>query len=133
MGILVMATLHTNGAAPTIDRIVNAFPADKQSHVRTMLSTSLRGVVSQQLISRKGSPGRVAALELLVNTPAAANLIRQGKIDQLETTMQSGAAAGMRTMDSAIEQLHEQGLISGRSAYEKSINKQKFEPLREQD
>ena len=133
MGILVMATLHTNGAAATVDRIVNAFPADKQSHVRTMLSTSLRGVVSQQLISRKGSPGRVAALEVLINTPAAANLIRQGKIDQLETTMQSGAAAGMRTMDSAIEQLFDQGLISGRSAYEKAINKGKFEPLREQD
>src|SRR4029079_12278281 len=133
MGILVMATLHTNGAAATVDRIVNAFPADKQSHVRTMLSTSLRGVVSQQLISRKGSPGRVAALELLVNTPAAANLIRQGKIDQLESTMQSSAAAGMRTMDSAIEQLYDQGLISGRSAFEKAINKTKFEPLREQD
>jgi twitching motility protein PilT len=133
MGILVMATLHTNGAAATVDRIVNAFPADKQSHVRTMLSTSLRGVVSQQLISRKGEPGRVAALEVLVNTPAAANLIRQGKIDQLESTMQAGAAAGMRTMDSAIEQLLEQGLISGRSAYEKAINKARFEPLREQD
>ena len=133
MGILVMATLHTNGAAATVDRIVNAFPADKQSHVRTMLSTSLRGVVSQQLISRKGEPGRVAALEVLVNTPAAANLIRQGKIDQLESTMQAGAAAGMRTMDSAIEQLLDQGLISGRSAYEKAINKARFEPLREQD
>ena len=133
MGILVMATLHTNGSAATVDRIVNAFPADKQSHVRTMLSTSLRGVVSQQLISRKGSPGRVAALELLVNTSAAANLIRQGKIDQLESTMQAGAAAGMRTMDSAIEQLFDQGLISGRSAYEKAINKAKFEPLRERD
>ncbi len=133
MGILVMATLHTNGAAATVDRIVNAFPADKQNHVRTMLSTSLRGVVSQQLITRKGSPGRVAALEVLINTPAAANLIRQGKIDQLESTMQSGAAAGMRTMDSALDQLLEQGLISGRSAYEKSINKAKFEPIREQD
>ncbi len=133
MGILVMATLHTNGAAATVDRIVNAFPADKQNHVRTMLSTSLRGVVSQQLISRKGVPGRVAALELLVNTPAAANLIRQGKIDQIESTMQAGAAAGMRTMDSAIEQLFDQGLISGRSAFEKALNKTKFEPLREQD
>ncbi|MEX0734515.1 MAG: PilT/PilU family type 4a pilus ATPase [Steroidobacteraceae bacterium] len=133
MGILVMATLHTNGSAATVDRIVNAFPADKQSHVRTMMSTSLRGVVSQQLITRKGSPGRVAALEVLINTPAAANLIRQGKIDQLESAMQSGAAAGMRTMDSAIDQLLDQGLISGRSAYEKSMNKAKFEPLREQD
>jgi twitching motility protein PilT len=133
MGILVMATLHTNGAAATVDRIVNAFPADKQSHVRTMMSTSLRGVISQQLISRKGTAGRVAALEVLINTPAAANLIRQGKIDQLESVMQSGASAGMRTMDSAIEQLLDQGLISGRSAYEKSMNKTKFEPLREQD
>jgi len=133
MGILVMATLHTNGAAPTIDRLVNAFPADKQNHVRTMLSTSLRGVVSQQLITRKGAPGRVAALELLINTPAAANLIRQGKIDQLESTMQASSAAGMRTMDSAIEQLLEQGVISGRSAYEKAISKQKFEHLREQN
>src|SRR5262245_8043868 len=131
MGILVMATLHTNGAAPTIDRMVNAFPADKQNHVRTMLSTSLRGVVPPQLITRKGAPGRVAALELLINTPAAANLIRQGKIDQLESTMQASAAAGMRTMDSAIEQLLEQGVISGRSAYEKAITKQKFEHLRE--
>src|SRR5881398_2873544 len=84
MGILVMATLHTNGAAPTVDRLVNAFPADKQPHVRTMLSTSLRGVVSQQLIQRVDKAGRVAALEILVNTPAVANLIRQGKMDQLE-------------------------------------------------
>jgi twitching motility protein PilT len=89
--------------------------------------------VSQQLITRKGTPGRVAALEVLINTAATANLIRQGKIDQLETIMQSGAAIGMRTMDSAIEQLMDQALISGRSAYEKSINKAKFEPLREQD
>jgi len=133
MGILVMATLHTNGAAPTVDRIVNAFPADKQNHVRTMLSTSLRGVVSQQLISRKGTPGRVAALEVMINTPAASNLIRQGKIDQLETVMQAGSAAGMRTMDSAIEQLLDQGLISGRSAYEQANVKTKFEPLREMD
>ncbi len=133
MGILVMATLHTNGSAATVDRIVNAFPADKQSHVRTMLSTSLRGVVSQQLISRKGTPGRVAALEVLINTPAASNLIRQGKIDQLETVMQAGANAGMRTMDSAIEQLLDQGQISGRSAYEKSMNKTKLEPLKDMD
>src|SRR5271167_3761677 len=101
MGILVMGTLHTNGAAQTVDRIVNAFPSDKQSHVRTMLSTSLRGVISQQLLPRAGQAGRVAALEILVNTPAASNLIRQGKLDQLENVMQAGGAAGMRTMDTA--------------------------------
>jgi twitching motility protein PilT len=98
-----------------------------------MLSTSLRGVVSQQLIPRKGKPGRVAALEVLINTPAASNLIRQGKIDQLETVMQASANAGMRTMDSAIELLLDQGLISGRSAYEKAINKTKFEPQKDMD
>jgi twitching motility protein PilT len=89
--------------------------------------------VSQQLIPRKGPPGRIAALEVLINTPAVANLIRMGKIDQLETAMQSGATLGMRTMDAAIQQLLDQGAISGRSAYEKSINKAKFEELREVD
>ncbi|HEV7136807.1 MAG TPA: PilT/PilU family type 4a pilus ATPase, partial [Steroidobacteraceae bacterium] len=101
MGILVMGTLHTNGAAQTVDRMVNVFPSDKQSHVRTMLSTSLRGVVSQQLLQRADKQGRVAALEILINTPAAANLIRQGKLDQLENTMQAGGQFGMRTMDTA--------------------------------
>jgi len=130
MGILVMGTLHTNGAAATVDRIVNAFPADKQSHVRTMLSTSLRGVISQQLIPRAGQGGRVAALEILVNTPAVSNLIRQGKIDQLENTMQSGASFGMRTMDMAIQALLDSRAISGRDAFRKAINKQRFEAHR---
>ena len=130
MGILVMGTLHTNGAAATVDRIVNAFPADKQSHVRTMLSTSLRGVISQQLVPRAGQPGRVAALEILINTPAVANLIRQGKIDQLENTMQSGASFGMRTMDMAIQQLLDARAISGRDAFRKAINKARFEAHR---
>jgi twitching motility protein PilT len=130
MGILVMGTLHTNGAAPTVDRIVNAFPADKQSHVRTMLSTSLRGVISQQLLPRAGQAGRVAALEIMVNTPAVSNLIRQGKIDQLENTMQSGATHGMRTMDMAIQQLLDGRVITGREAYRKAINKQRFESFK---
>ena len=131
MGILVMGTLHTNGAAPTVDRMVNAFPADKQSHVRAMLSTSLRGVISQQLIPRAGKPGRVAALEILVNTPAVANLIRQGKLDQLENTMQSGAQHGMRVMDSAIQELLDKGVITGKDAYKKAINKAKFEAVKD--
>jgi twitching motility protein PilT len=131
MGILVMATLHTNGAAPTVDRLVNAFPADKQPHVRTMLSTSLRGVVSQQLIQKADKQGRVAALEILVNTPAVANLIRQGKMDQLENAMQSGAANGMRLMDTAIQGLLDSRQISGKEAFKKAINKSKFEQFRE--
>ncbi len=131
MGILVMGTLHTNGAAATVDRIVNAFPADKQAHVRTMLSTSLRGVISQQLIPRADKRGRAAALEILINVPAVSNLIRQGKLDQLENTMQSGAQHGMRTMDSAIQELLDKSVITGRSAFEKAINKQRFEQFRE--
>jgi twitching motility protein PilT len=130
MGILVMGTLHTNGAAATIDRLVNAFPADKQPHVRTMLSTSLRGVVSQQLIPKSDKKGRVAAIEILINTPAIANLIRQGKMDQLENGMQSGGAAGMRLMDSAIQALLDDRQISGHEAFKKAINKSKFEQYR---
>jgi twitching motility protein PilT len=132
MGILVMGTLHTNGAAPTVDRMINVFPADKQSHVRTMLSTSLRGVISQQLLQKADKSGRVAALEILVNTPAVSNLIRQGKLDQLETTMQAGSAHGMRTMDNAIEALLNQRIITGKEAYKKGISKSKFEPVKDQ-
>jgi twitching motility protein PilT len=131
MGILVMGTLHTNGAAQTVDRVINVFPADKQSHVRTMLSTSLRGVVSQQLLQRADKSGRVAALEILVNTPAVANLIRQGKLDQIESTMQSGAQFGMRTMDSSIQALFDQKAVSGREAFKKAINKARFEPFKD--
>ncbi|HTY51508.1 MAG TPA: type IV pilus twitching motility protein PilT, partial [Steroidobacteraceae bacterium] len=131
-GILVMGTLHTNGAAQTVDRIINVFPADKQGQVRTMLSTSLRGVVSQQLLQRADKQGRVAALEILVNNPAVGNLIRQGKLDQLENSMQSGAAQGMRTMDGAIQALLDARAITGQEAYKKGINKAKFEPVKDQ-
>ncbi|MCA3130694.1 MAG: type IV pilus twitching motility protein PilT [Betaproteobacteria bacterium] len=133
MGILVMGTLHTNGAAQTVDRMIHVFPADKQSHVRTMLSTSLRGVVSQQLLQRADGSGRVAALEILVNTPATANLVRQGKLDQLENTMLGAAALGMRTMDSSIQSLLDHRLISGSEAFKKAINKSRFEAVRDQD
>jgi twitching motility protein PilT len=132
MGILVMGTLHTNGAGPTVDRIVNTFPADKQSHIRTMLSTSLRGVISQQLLPTKHKPGRIAALEILVNTSAVANLIRQGKLDQLETAMQSGGSVGMQTMDSALMGLVERRFVSGKEAYQQANNKSKFQSVRDQ-
>ena len=126
MGILVMGTLHTNGAAATVDRIVHAFPPEKQAHVRTMLSTSLRGVLSQQLCRLKTGGGRVAALEILINTPAVANLLRQGKLDQLETAMQSGAGVGMRTMDAALHELTDRRFITPREAYERAVNKERF-------
>ncbi len=133
MGILVMGTLHTNGAGPTVDRIINSFPSDKQSHIRTMLSTSLRGVVSQQLLPKKGKPGRVAALEILINTPAVANLIRQGKLDQLETAMQSGGNIGMQTMDAALLELVDKAWISGRDAYQQANNKAKFQKIKDEN
>ncbi len=131
MGILVMGTLHTNGAAQTVDRMINVFPSDKQSHVRTMLSTSLRGVISQQLLQRADKAGRVAALEILINNTAASNLIRQGKLDQLENTMQSGSQTGMRTMDSSIQALYDQQVVTGREAYKKAINKSRFEAVKD--
>jgi twitching motility protein PilT len=127
MGILVMGTLHTNGAAQTVDRIINSFPADKQSHIRTMISTSLRGVVSQQLLPKKHDEGRVAALEVLINTPAVSNLIRQGKLDQLETAMQSGRGVGMQTMDTALMELVQKNVVTGIEAYQQANDKSKFE------
>ncbi|MDA0705847.1 MAG: type IV pilus twitching motility protein PilT [Proteobacteria bacterium] len=132
MGILVMGTLHTNGAAQTVDRIINSFPADKQAQIRTMISTSLRGVVSQQLLPTKQQAGRVAALEVLINTSAVANLIRQGKLDQLETAMQSGGAMGMQTMDSALMVLVEGAIVSGREAYLQANHKAKFDRFKDE-
>ena len=131
MGILVMGTLHTNGAAQTVDRIINSFPADKQSHIRTMISTSLRGVISQQLLPTTHQPGRAAALEIMINTTAVANLIRQGKLDQIETAIQSGGAVGMKTMDNALMELVEKGWVSGQEAYQQANNKHKFEKVKD--
>ena len=130
MGILVMGTLHTNGAAQTVDRMVNTFPADKQSHIRTMLSTSLRGVVSQQLLPTKHKPGRIAALEILINTSAVSNLIRQGKLDQLETAMQAGGQIGMQTMDNALMDLVDRKWVSGKEAYQQANNKKMFQKVK---
>ena len=130
MGILVLGTLHTNGAGQTVDRIINTFPADKQGHIRTMLSTSLRGVISQQLLPTKHKPGRIAALEILINTSAVANLIRQGKLDQLETSMQAGGKVGMQTMDNALMDLVDRRWVSGKEAYHQANNKQMFQKIR---
>jgi twitching motility protein PilT len=130
MGILVMGTLHTNGAAATVDRIVNTFPSEKQNHVRTMLSTSLRGVISQQLVPKANDKGLAAALEIMVNTPAIANVIRQGKLDQLENSMTSGRKAGMITMDAALKEMLSRGVIDGEAAYNAALDKSAFEDTR---
>ncbi len=131
MGILVLATLHTNGAAASVDRIINAFPAGEEPYVRTMLSTSLVGVVSQQLVRKIDNKGRVPALEILINNAAISNLIREGKTDQIENVIQSGGMVGMQRMDTALMRLIDANLISPEEAYFKSRIKADFEPLLE--
>lgn len=127
MGILVLGTLHTNGAISTVDRVVNTFPVNKQAQVRAMLSTSLRAVISQQLVRLADGSGRRAAVEIMVNTPAVANIIREGKTEQLETAIQSGALVGMQSMDNALRKLIDADLITPQEAYDKAFRKADFE------
>lgn len=111
-GHLVFATLHTNDAAQTIDRIVDVFPTNQQEQIRLQLSTALRGVVSQQLIPRLDKKGRVLTSEVLVGTPAIANLIREAKTHQIYSMIETGARFGMRSMDSALKELYEKKFIT---------------------
>jgi len=111
-GHLVMATLHTSSAAETIDRIVDVFPPAQQEQIRVQLANTLEGVVSQQLIPRIDKPGRVAALEILVSTPAIRNLIREGKTFQIPTQLQTGVKYGMQTLDMSLCKLYQKKTIS---------------------
>jgi twitching motility protein PilT len=111
-GHLVFATLHTNSAIKTVDRVIDVFPEGQQSQIRVMLSESLRGVVAQTLLPRSDGRGRVPAVEVLVNTPAVANLIREGKTFQAHSAMQTGHAQGMLTFESSINELVRKGLVS---------------------
>jgi twitching motility protein PilT len=111
-GHLVFATLHTNSAIKTIDRVIDVFPEGQQTQIRVMLSESLRGVVAQALLPRPDHQGRVPVVEILVNVPAVANLIREGKTHQIASVMQTGRAHGMMTFDGAIHDLIQQNLIS---------------------
>ena len=132
MGILVMGTLHTNGAAPTVDRIVNVFPADKQSHVRTMLSTSLRGVVSQQLLQRADKQGRVAALEILVNNSAVSQPDPPGQARparEHHAVRRQPPACAPWTPPS--RHCSTSAMITGKEAYKKAINKARFEAFKD--
>ncbi len=131
MGILVMATLHTSGAASSVDRIINVFPPGEEAFVRTMLSTSLVGVISQQLLPTADRKGRVAALEIMINNAAVANLIREGKTEQLDNVIQSGGMQGMQRMDTALRRLLDAKLITGEDAYMKARNKAEFEQFRD--
>jgi twitching motility protein PilT len=132
-GLLVLATLHTSSAAATVDRMVSVFPAGEQTLIRSMLSTSLCGVVSQQLVRRVDGKGMVAAVEVLVNNAAVSNILREGKTDLLTSVIQSGALVGMQTLDSSLRRLMDAKLISGGEAYRKAANKAAFEQFREHD
>jgi twitching motility protein PilT len=125
-GVLVFGTVHTNSAAATIERIVNAFPTDEQPQVRGMLAESLVGVVAQQLLKTADGGGRVAAHEILLGSHAVASMIREGKTYQLGNTMQNGRAQGMQTMDSALEKLVRSGVVELEAALEKAEDKESF-------
>src|SRR5215813_8782560 len=111
-GHLVFGTLHTNSAIKTIDRIIDVFPEAQQTQIRVMLSESLRGVVAQALLPRPDRQGRVPAVEILVNVPAVANLIREGKTHQIASVMQTGRAHGMLTYEIAVQDLIQKRLIA---------------------
>jgi twitching motility protein PilT len=125
-GILIFATVHTNSAAATIDRYVNAFPADQQPQIRGLLADSLAGVVAQQLLRRADGKGRVAAHEILLGSLALAALVRERKTQQIASHIQSGAAEGMQAMDVALEKLVQQKIVDPRDAWEKALDKDAF-------
>jgi twitching motility protein PilT len=111
-GHLVFGTLHTSSAAKTVDRVIDVFPPEQQSQIRTMFSESIEAVITQTLLKKKDGKGRVAALEIMIGTPAIRNLIREGKIAQIPGMMQTGKQFGMQTMDAALVELYKKGVVS---------------------
>jgi twitching motility protein PilT len=124
-GHLVFGTLHTSSAAKTIDRIVDVFPAAEKDMIRAMLSESLKAVISQTLLRKKGG-GRVAAHEILIGTPAVRNLIRENKIAQMYSAIQTGQQYGMQTLDQNLKQLVQKGVVNRDEAARKAANKDQF-------
>jgi twitching motility protein PilT len=124
-GHLVFGTLHTSSAAKTIDRVIDVFPAAEKSMVRSMLSESLRAVVAQTLLKRIGG-GRIAAWEIMVGTPAIRNLVREDKVAQMYSAIQTGQAHGMQTLDQHLQELVKRGLISRADARTKAVNRDLF-------
>ena len=124
-GQLVFGTLHTSSAAKTIDRVVDVFPAAEKDMVRAMISESLRAVISQALLKKKGG-GRVAAHEIMIATPAIRNLIRENKIAQMYSAIQTGATFGMKTLDQDLERLVKEGIVDRNEARSKATNRDNF-------
>jgi twitching motility protein PilT len=127
-GHLVFATLHTSSAPKTVDRIIDVFPAAQQEQIRTMFSESFEAVITQTLLKKKAG-GRLAALEILIGTVAVRNLIREGKIHQIASCMQTGQKAGMQTLDMALVALANRGLISKHEAQLKTLTPDLFSRL----
>jgi twitching motility protein PilT len=128
-GMFVIGTLHTNNARKTVDRMVDAFPADRQPQARAMLANSLRGVVAQLLLKRADRPGRIAVNEILISNAAVASIIREGATHKLQDVIVSGKAQGMQFMDDAIWALLQQGIVSPHEAFMKAIDKGRFKPF----
>jgi twitching motility protein PilT len=128
-GHLVFGTLHPQGAAKTVDRIIGVFPASQQEQIRSTLAESLKAVIAQMLFKRIDVKGRCGALEILICTPACANLIRKNKTIQLPSVMQTGREYGMQSMDHAIEGLLQKCWIAPPEAYAKGNDKAKFAPF----
>ena len=125
-GHLVFGTLHTSSAAKTVDRIIDVFPGDEKEMVRAMLSESLRAVISQTLLKTKDGSGRVAAHEIMIGTPAIRNLIREAKIAQMYSAIQTGQNFGMQTLDQNLTELVKKGVVSSGEARSKAANKDSF-------
>lgn len=128
-GHLVLSTLHTIGAAKTVDRIIDVFPPHQQQQIRVQLAAVLQGVVSQQLIPLANKDSRVAALEIMTVTPAIQNLIREGKSHQIQSSVQTGSKYGMKTMDMSLAELYRRGEISYDTAMTHSVEREIFERL----
>jgi twitching motility protein PilT len=128
-GVLVFATVHTNSAAATIDRFVNAFPNAEQTAVRGMLAECLTGIVAQQLLKRSGGRGRIAVQEILISSRAVGSTIREGKTRMIPSLIQSGVGEGMQTMDSALDALVQAGEVDPVEAWEKASDKEAFAKL----
>ena len=132
-GLLVIGTLHTNNARKTVDRMIDAFPADRQAQAQTMLANSLRGVVAQLLLKRSDRPGRIVVNEILIANAAVAAIIREGATQKLQDVIISGKAQGMQFMDDAIWALLEKGIVSPYEAFMKAIDKNRFKPFLSRD
>jgi twitching motility protein PilT len=124
-GHLVLGTLHTGNASRTLDRLLDVFPVDQQEQIRIMVSESLRGIISQQLVPRADGQGRVLALETLTNTPAVANVIREAKTYMLPGIIQTGKKQGMQLMDDALAALRDKQLIAPEEAEARAEQKQR--------